>query len=125
MTNQQQNTEMWSGDDVVLPFVILDDEGAIDPLNNFSEFTYTVKDKAGGVQLFTPQTKANGGVVIDTPPGTNGRLHVVIGSALTKTAPIVGKYQDFVHELEGTRIVGGVKTLCEGTFRLHQSVSGV
>ena len=53
MTNREQNTEMWSGDDVVLPFVIVDEENAPDPLSNFTAFTYAVRDKAGGTLLLT------------------------------------------------------------------------
>src|SRR4030095_11242454 len=125
MPNVLQNCELWSGDDVVVPVIVLDEEGQIDPLNNFSEFTYTVRPKAGDTPIFTPLTKSGGGIVIDTPPGTDGKLHVTIGSTLTKDVQVVGRYQDFVHELEGVRTIGGVKTLFTGTFRLHRSVSGV
>ena len=123
MTNREQNTEMWSGDDVVLPFVIVDEENAPDPLSNFTAFTYAVRDKAGGTLLFPAKVYPGPSIILDDLPG--GRLHVLIASADTATVAIVGGVQDFHQELEGVRTGGLHKTLCEGVYRLHKSIAGV
>lgn len=116
-----QNTELWTGDDVRIPFLIETEDGAPDNLSLYTAFSYVVKEKPGGTALIT-RTLAGGAVVVDN--AAQGSLHVTLLSTDTATMGVIGEHQDFVHELEGTRS-GLIKTLMTGRFRLHKSVANV
>ena len=125
MTMTMQNTELWTGDDIIIPSVILDEAGRPRDLTG-ATFTYSVRDEPHGTLLFPAKTLTlpvvgGPGVVVDD--ATAGTLHLVIVSADTIGAVIQGESRDYIHELEGVW-TGRHDTLWTGRFRLWQSVSG-
>lgn len=121
MTAVNQNTEVWTGDDVRIPFQIVDEYGAPEDLTAYTAFAYSVRDKPGGTLLFAAKSLGGGITVVSAAAGT---LYVDLASVDTASAVITGERQDYIHELEGIE-AGKVRTLATGRFRLHKSVSGV
>lgn len=119
MTFANQNTEMWTGDDIRIPSVVVDEDNLPRDITS-ATFTYTVRDKPGGTELFSPKTVGSG-ITIDNGPA--GLLHIDVVSADTDAASVNGKRQDFIQELEGV-IDGGHITCWTGRLRLWKSVSG-
>lgn len=120
MTEINQNTELWTGDDIQIPFVIIDEYGRPRDITG-AAFTYSVRDKPGGTLLFTPAKTVGSGITIDI--AASGTGHIVVDSADTAAVSIIGEHQDFYQELEMV-LASRTYTCWTGRFRLHKSVSG-
>ncbi len=123
MTATQQKVEMWTGDDVIVPYWVVNEYGAPEDLGDFTSFAFSVRDQPRGTLAFATKTAPAG--VVPQLPLTAGLLHVVINSADTADYEVGGRKVELYCELEGIKTGTKVKTLAEGPFVLHQSIAGV